>query len=394
MVSVERIAVNTHERSKNELDFVHTSPGTIAGRFMRTFWHPVYRSSDIADGRAAPIRIMNEDFTLYRGETGTVHLVAPRCAHRGTKLSVGWVEGDCIRCFYHGWKYDRSGQCVDQPGEVETLRKDVRIKSYPVCEYLGLIFAYLGEGEPPELPQYPELESEGVLEIESFVRSCNYFSDCENGCDPIHVTFVHQASRIDINRHFDFRNIGAEESDYGVTIKTRRTIEGGGIVLKLFGMPTGLLLRLPPTEKSETAWREFMSWRTPLDDEHYIGFNLNLAHITGKDADAYRKRRAEQLVGAPSSTTALAEMILAGRATIDELKHKVADVVRLQDDVVLGAQGAIPDRSREYLGRSDIGVVLLRKIWQRELQKLARNEPLKRWKRPTDLVATNGLAHA
>jgi 5,5'-dehydrodivanillate O-demethylase len=384
--------VNQPVQRTKDFDFVQTGAGMIAGRYMRLFWHPVYRAADLRPGRAVPIRIMSEDFTLYRGETGVPHVVAPRCAHRGTKLSVGWVEGDCIRCFYHGWKYGESGQCVEQPGEDETFRKDVRIKSYPTREYLGLIFAYLGEGEPPELPRFPELEAEGVLEVESFVRACNYFSDCENGCDPIHVTFVHQASRIDINRHFDFRNIGAEESDFGVTIKTRRTIEGGGTVLKLFGMPTGLLLRLPPTDKTETAWREFMSWRVPLDDEHYLGFNLNLIHLAGDAAEQFRQRRAEQLASAPSSTMEFAEMVLSGKATIDELKSKIPDVVRLQDDVVLGAQGAIPDRQHEYLGRSDVGVILLRRIWHRELQKLVRGEPLKQWKRPASLLATNGLA--
>src|SRR5687767_8263547 len=80
-------------------DFVHTDPGTLAGRFMRMFWHPIYRSQDLAIGRAVPVKIMGEDFTLYRGESGAAHLLAYRCAHRGTQLSVGRVEGDCIRCF-------------------------------------------------------------------------------------------------------------------------------------------------------------------------------------------------------------------------------------------------------------------------------------------------------
>src|SRR5688572_9172855 len=81
-------------------DFAHTGPGTLAGRFMRKFWHPVFVARDLLPGRAMPVRIMNEDFTLYRGESGTPHAVAFRCAHRGTQLSTGWVEGEHIRCFY------------------------------------------------------------------------------------------------------------------------------------------------------------------------------------------------------------------------------------------------------------------------------------------------------
>jgi len=76
-------------------DFVHTGPGTLAGRYMRMFWQPVYRAQDLATGRANPIRIMNEDFTLYRGEGGAPHVVEFRCRHRGAQLSAGWVKRNC-----------------------------------------------------------------------------------------------------------------------------------------------------------------------------------------------------------------------------------------------------------------------------------------------------------
>lgn len=379
-------------RRPNTLDFVHTGPGTLAGRYMRMFWQPVYRAQDLPAGRAVPLRIMSQDFTLYRGESGTPFVVAPRCAHRRTQLSVGWVEGDCVRCFYHGWKYDGSGQCVEQPAEHDSFAKDVRIASYPTREYLGLIFAYFGEGTAPELPRFPELEAEGVLEVETFVRACNYFGDLDNACDPLHVTFVHQGSRIEANRHIDVRNILADETPFGVTMKIRRTTDGGGTRLNLFGMPNIALLRLPPTDKSEPSWREFVSWRLPVDDENYVSFNLNLIHLTGEAGSEFRKRRAEQLAGAPTSTMEMAAKVLAGEASVDDFRGKLPDVVRLQDDVVLTAQGAIPDRENEYLGRSDIGVVMLRRIWQRELQALSTGTPLKKWSRAPDLVATNGLS--
>src|SRR5262249_29666773 len=129
-------------------DYSHTGPGTLAGRWMRTFWQPVYCAADLPPGHAKPVRIMSEDLTLYRGEVGAPHAVAFRCAHRGTQPSTGWVEGDCIRCFYHGWKYDGSGQCVEQPAEDASFASKVKIRSYPVEEYLGLVFVYLGELEP------------------------------------------------------------------------------------------------------------------------------------------------------------------------------------------------------------------------------------------------------
>lgn len=157
------------------VDFVHTGPGTLAGRYMRKFWHPVYVADQLTPGHAVPIQTMGEKFTLYRGESGTPYVVDFRCAHRGTQLSIGWVEGECIRCFYHGWKYDGTGQCVEQPAEDESFAKKVKIRSYPTQEYLGLIFAYFGEGTVPPFSRYPQLEEEGVLEVSSYVRLCNYF---------------------------------------------------------------------------------------------------------------------------------------------------------------------------------------------------------------------------
>ena len=174
-------------------DFHHTGPGALAGRYLRMFWQPVYHSDDLPSGHAKPIRIMSEDFTLFRGEGGVPHLLAFRCAHRGMQLSPGWIEGDCIRCFYHGWKYDGSGQCVEQPAEPKPFSQKVRIASYPVREYLGLIFAYLGEGEPPPFPRYPEFEDiEGLFEIDSYTRDCNFFNNVENGGDVAHLGFVHR----------------------------------------------------------------------------------------------------------------------------------------------------------------------------------------------------------
>src|SRR5437588_1839144 len=136
-------------------EMLRTGPGTLAGRYLRLFWTPVYRAQDLEAGRAKPIRILGEDLTLYRGESGDSHVVAFRCAHRGTQLSTGWVEGDNLRCFYHGWKYVPDGNCIEQQAEPEPCCNRIKIKGYPTEEYLGLIFAYLGEGDAPPMHRYP-----------------------------------------------------------------------------------------------------------------------------------------------------------------------------------------------------------------------------------------------
>jgi nitrite reductase/ring-hydroxylating ferredoxin subunit len=128
------------------------------------------------------------DFTLYRGEWGEPHAVAFRCAHRGTQLSTGWVEGDHLRCFYHGWIYNGAGGCVEQPAEPEPFCQRIHIPSYPLQEYLGTIWAYLGEGAPPESIRYPRFEEEGVLDAdmmmgqgESVDREQERLGQCDTG---------------------------------------------------------------------------------------------------------------------------------------------------------------------------------------------------------------------
>jgi 5,5'-dehydrodivanillate O-demethylase oxygenase subunit len=169
-------------------DFWQTGPDTPSGRYLRQFWQPMCRAIDLPVGRAKPIRMYNEEFTIYRGTSGTPYLLGFRCAHRGTQLSTGWVEGECIRCFFHGWMYDGSGQCVQQPPERPAFADRIRIPSYPVQEYLGLIFAYLGEGTPPSLPRFPEWEP--GFRTTAAIRHVNYLQSLEN--DSTHIHFVHR----------------------------------------------------------------------------------------------------------------------------------------------------------------------------------------------------------
>src|ERR1041384_7289881 len=113
-------------------EMVATGPGTLAGKFMCRFWQPICRVAR---------------FTLNRDKNGIPHGTELRCPPRGTQLSAGWVEGDSIRCMYHGWLFNAAGQCIEQPAEAKSFAAKIRIKSLPTCEYLGLIFTYFGAGE-------------------------------------------------------------------------------------------------------------------------------------------------------------------------------------------------------------------------------------------------------
>jgi 5,5'-dehydrodivanillate O-demethylase oxygenase subunit len=369
--------------------FEYTGPGTLAGRYLRAFWQPVALAADLPPGHAQPLRVMSEDFTLYRAEDGTPHVVAPRCAHRGTQLSTGWVEGDCLRCFYHGWKYDHTGQCVEMPAEETSFPPKVRIASYATQEYLGLVFAYLGEGAPPEFPRWPEFEQEGVLTISSYVRGCNYFNALENSHDPVHLAFVHRRSAFTANGLIGVPTVEAEETPWGVAIHATR--RGGSVRTVQFCMPNMTRRTSPPDDPAETRWQEALAWRVPIDDQAYRSFNLDLAFLTGEPAERFRRtlQEREAVREAAGSIDELAGRVLRGELPIDTVKDH-PNVVNIQDTVAQVGQGAIADRRAERLGRSDIGIILIRKIWERELTALAAGHRLKQWKRLPELTPTVG----
>ena len=371
----------THE------DFVRTGPGTLAGRYLRMFWQPVYVAQDLGPGGMVPIEIMSEDFTLYRGESGAVHLVAPRCAHRGTQLSTGWVERDCIRCRYHGWKYDGSGQCVEQPGEDEAFAGKVTIRSYPVEEYIGLVFAYLGEGEPPSLRRHPDFEGEGVLEaMTTGIWPCNYFNILDNACDMGHVSYTHIESRNRMGRPdlLRLRKMTTEETDYGLTT-VGIPPEGRPNILH-FHMPNVNQIRSPLqiTDLSTDPWSGWVNRlfiRVPVDDERCLNFVVNYAEVEGDRARDYREHRRQVRLKESEFPVHLGAAVLAGRMRLEEIidQTDIVNLTLLEDYVVQVGQGMIADRGRDSLGRLDAGVLLMRKIWERELQALADGKPLKAW---------------
>jgi 5,5'-dehydrodivanillate O-demethylase oxygenase subunit len=376
--------------NSDAVDFVHTGPGTVAGRYLRLFWQPVYVAEKLTAGHAVPIRIMGEEFTLYRGDSGTPYVVDFRCAHRGTQLSVGWVEGECIRCFYHGWKYDGTGQCVEQPAEEESFAAKVKIRSYPTKEYLGLVFAYLGQGAAPPFIRYPQLEAEGVVEVSSYVRQCNYFNTLENGVDQVHVPFTHAKSNFTkFGLNWDIPKISAEETDYGVAMYGRRS--NGIARVNHYLMPNILYIKGSPDESAE-MWRDAFAWRVPVDDVTHASFNIGLVHLVGAAVERYRARRRQrrsQLTGLPSARE-MADAVLAGDLRIHDIEER-PDIVNIQDNVAQEGQGAIPDRNVERLGRSDAAIILMRKIWARELRALTEGRPLKNWILPHQLAATSGV---
>jgi 5,5'-dehydrodivanillate O-demethylase oxygenase subunit len=369
-------------------EMVHTGPGTLAGRYLRMFWQPVCCSYELPVGRALPIRIIGEDFTLYRGDSGIPYLLGPRCAHRGTQLSAGWVEGECIRCFYHGWKYDGTGQCVEQPAEDHAFAEKVRVPAYPVKEYIGLIFAYVGEGEPPPFPRYPILESTEIsLDVAGLRRICNYFNNIDNSLDNAHVRFVHRRHRDAAQDRVVLGDpiISVEESEWG--IKRYVKYPDGKDLTFFFGMPNINFINgqvVDPVIKRA----DVLVFKVPVDDENHIHFEVRAIALTGERGRAWIEERRKLRLKAERDRPELVQAILAGKLRLSDVDPNRIDFVMLEDEVAQTGQGAIAVRSNEHLGRSDRGVFLLRKIWERELRNLAEGRPIKQWSYRPDMLPT------
>jgi 5,5'-dehydrodivanillate O-demethylase len=372
---------------------VRTGPGTLAGGYLRRVWQPVYHSADIPAGRAKPVRIMGETFTLYRGASGELHMLDGFCPHRGTQLAAGTVEGEAIRCFYHGWKFDSVGQCIEQPAEESRFCAKIRIRSFPVREYLGLVFAFLGDGAPPELPLYPEFEFfAGLLEIDSYQRDCNYYQNLENALDMSHVGYVHGDNVAAFSGIGLGRSLTAEESDWGVAYTFRRT--DGQVRVNHFGMPNIFHMYALPTDP-EIHWQESLFWWVPIDDVSHMQFSLHRVPAVGEIAARIRARRAARRSRIDLAHQRLAEEILGGRLALREVDPDRCDLVRLQDDIAQVGQGRIVDRTKDHPGRADVGVIALRKLWRRELSALSQGRPTKHWTRPPGLGPSAwGLAGA
>ena len=377
-------------------DFAHVGPDTLAGRYLRRFWQPIARSADLQPGRPVRAAFANEHFTLYRGQSGAVVLLDDRCPHRQTSLSFGWVEDDCIRCLYHGWVFDPSGQCIEQPAEDATFAAKVKIRAYPVREYFGLVYGFLGEGEPPEFPRYPELEEATGADYSVNMHEvpCSWFQRLENDVDEVHVHFVHSVS----TRAIGFKElpeITVTETDYGIRREGKRS--GSGVNVARIGhlmMPNINMTDLPPSPEYR-YWTVHLAYRVPITDELSMTFSIRLKKPEGAAAANGDGKTGGTVVNRPDwdvDPSVLVEKILGGKMRLQDVDKDYPALFVVEDNVALAGQGAITDRKRDRLGQSDKGIILLRKIWERELRALAEDRPLKAWSRPKhrlDLAVSN-----
>jgi len=354
-----------------------TGRGTPMGTLLRSFWQPVSRSCDIDPGRARAIRRFGEDLTLYRSREGNPHLVAGYCPHRRTRLHTGWVEGEEIRCVYHGWKFDGAGQCTEMPAERAELCKSVRIDAYPVHEYCGLIFAYMGEGEAPpfDLPRKDICEMpERLYFTRDQVWPCNWLQQVENSLDATHVSFVHQKGKV--GRFGQAVTQAIPKLDYSETesgIRQVATRGEGNVRVSDWTFPNNNHV-LIPSIKGDNRWIDITLWMVPVDDYSTTRQQIYSVPSLGADADRMiTEHFAEHVSWNPADHH---DTLMVDDVFPEETLLRLTSA---QDYVAAVGQGAIVDRTIERLGASDAGIAMLRRILLREMRLIREGKPTKQW---------------
>ena len=360
--TIPRPAIATPTKRLSQYDdFASTGPDTLNGRYLRRFWFPVFRSDKLKRSSATPIRALGEDFTLYRGEDGVAHIVAQRCPHRGTQLSVGFVEGGEIRCLYHGWKFNGEGQCTEQPAEAAEFAAKVCIRSCPTREHVGLIFAFFGSGEPPPFPHIPGFASDGILEHTENPVDYNFFQGWENDWDAYHAVWTHRTGAVHppplmeeayveqpfgVVRHSKW----ADGTDRAVTYAFPTTVH-------LFG-PAATFYRdrgVGPKMRETYIMHLPVGFVLPVDDTHQIIFQAQNIVVPAHEREEYLKHQAEfvALWEAHPSAPLTAE-ILSGRRTVFELRgsEEAPYMAWVEDGAAQAGQGPIADRALEETGNT------------------------------------------
>lgn len=367
-------------------DLYQTGAGTPSGELLRRYWQPVALSSE-ATAIPRNVRLLGEDLVLYRSLDGNPGLLEPRCCHRGASLFYGRVEEDCIRCPYHGWAFTADGICTDQPCEPDRGRNREKYRQpwYPVHEFGGVIFTYMGPpAKQPAFPRYDIFEDVGddeelhVVDHFAFggpnVGPCNWFQTHENAMDPYHVFILHNAMS---GPQFDPRleiwpDIDWQLHEGGVTSSQDRVLDDGTTLHRVTETRFPNIRVVATPTLAYLGKTNNMSWAQPIDDTQTRVFCI---------------LRIPK--GSPPQGLATYGPEAKGWFDLTAAEHQLYP----GDYEMQMSQGVITKHSEEQLSSTDRGVSMVRRQWKQQLAAFeAGVDPVGIWSEgdaPIELLAGN-----
>lgn len=377
-------------------------PGTPMGDVLRRYWTPVALSTEIAepDGPPVRVRILGEKLVAFRDTDGKVGLIDEECPHRGASLFFGRNEECGLRCVYHGWKFDVTGQCVDQRSELVSFAHKIKIASYPVHESGGIVWAYLGPKETmtpfrdfgtESLP--PELHRASKEYID-----CNWVQSFDGDLDTAHISNLHQFNAIDdipddgsdkpgypsnymsmkFWRHDPKARLEVHDEWYGFRYAgIRRTPNGHSHVrISVFVMPyTAIIANVPYNTRQimivpiddVSCWRfQFATQPTAPGELGGLPFNS----VTGWPYDPIHSQ------GIIERKYTAANDYMIDRDAQRSLSYSGIPEFRSQDLMVTESAGPRYDRRKEHLGSTDLAIIRMHRMLLTATKELPEGKPL------------------
>ncbi len=340
---------------EENMELMRVGPGTLMGELMRRYWMPIAATAELEDNPIKQMRLMGEDLVLYRAKNGNHGLVDLHCPHRRADLSYGIQDELGLRCNYHGWLYDHTGACLEQPFEEvaypDAKFKDrIKIKAYPVVDKAGMLWAYMGPGEAPLVPDYDRFHDKGYKQVVFTEIPCNWFQCQENSIDPVHVEWLHGrwSRALGIGRGPEPQahiKVGFDEFEHGIVY--RRVSEGTDEDHEMWTV--GRVCLWP-----NALYVGHFEWRVPIDDENTLSVAWFNVPVPG---EAPFEQERIHYWSSPLT---------------DENTGRWIDThVMNQDFIAWVGQGALADRTQEHLGGSDQGIIMMRRRMLEEARVVA-----------------------
>jgi phenylpropionate dioxygenase-like ring-hydroxylating dioxygenase large terminal subunit len=348
------------------------------GRLMRCFWLPAMTSAEIPECDQPPVklRLLGENLVVFRDTNGRVGVLEENCPHRGASLYFGRNEECGLRCVYHGWKFDVTGQCVDLPTESASspMKARMRAVSYASKEAGGVLWVFMGDqANIPDLPGFEWFEMpESHRYVSRWEQECNYAQAMEGELDSAHVGFLHRLVG-EVDKDDQALTGGFFQED--TAPKWRIVDTAGGFIaanerrvgseksywrLNQFLLP--FYTMIPPRDEDALLVRMWV----PMDDEHC--WVLCVTFRPDRPVDAAERRswmngensHRKVIPGTTQPTQRKSNDYLIDRE-LQRIKSFTGIAgIRTQDAMVTETAGPIVDRTREHLGSSDRAVVAMR----------------------------------
>jgi phthalate 4,5-dioxygenase len=356
--------------------------GTPMGNLLRRYWLPALLAEQLPepDGPPVRVRLLGEDLVAFRDSEGKVGLVSAYCPHRRAPLFFGRNEDCGLRCVYHGWKFDRNGECVDMPSEPpdSLFKTKVKIDAYPTLEAGDMIWAYMGAPElQPEPPAHELLRTpKSHRHVPKSLEDCNFLQALEGGIDPTHASIMHNQNIGDRSflNNYDalVANIQLDKTDYGFTyagIRTRSDytwVRGYHLILPGFHMRATVEGAFGDREDGPTI--DGHIW-VPIDDEHTWVYSFAYSHDPTRPLDQERVKARENRLGRGENLNAdyVSRNNKSNDYGIDREKQRTKSMtgipgINTQDFALQEGMGSIVDRSKEHLGTTDRAIITLRQV--------------------------------